>query len=140
MIYPFLHAFMMAFVNTSRRYGLLLYGDFIIGALIANAVSLPTLLLLAPALPKAERFRMDMRGLVWFTVAGFINMVAYIAFFAAFQYGEVFIVMPLSYTAPLFSLLLARVWLREEEKLTWQKWAGSALLFIGTAIIALASA
>ena len=82
---------------------------------------------------------MDMRGFRWFTIAGVINAVAYIAYFAAFQYGEVFIVMPLSYTAPLFSLLLARVWLKEEEKLTWQKWAGAALLFCGTVIIAWAS-
>ncbi len=140
MVYPFLHAVVMAFVSSFRRYGLILYADPVIGALIANVVSLPALLLLAPALPASERFRMDPQGVRWFALAGVVNAGAYLAFFAAFQYGEVFIVMPLSYTAPLFSLLLAHVWLKEEEKTTWQKWAGAVLLFIGTAIIAWASA
>lgn len=140
MIFPLLHALVMALASTLRRYGLLLYGDPLIGATIANAVSLPTLLLLAPALPAAERFRMDAAGLRWLLVAGAVNAAAYLAFFSAFQYGEVFIVMPLSYTAPLFSLALARVWLGEEERLTWQKWAGAALLFFATIMIAWASA
>ncbi len=139
MIYPFLHAVVMAVASTLRRYGLLVYGDPLIGATIANLVSLPALLLFAPALPEAERFRMDWVGLKWFSLAGVVNAAAYLAFFSAFQYGEVFVVMPLSYTAPLFSLALARVWLKEEEKLTWRKWAGGVLLFFATMMIAWAS-
>lgn len=136
MIYPLLHAVVMAIASTLRRYGLLLYGDPLIGATIANVVSLPTILLFAPALPASERFRMAGAGLKWFVVAGVVNAAAYLAFFSAFQYGEVFIVMPLSYTAPLFALAFARVWLGEEEKLTWQKWAGGVLLFFGAIMIA----
>lgn len=135
MAYPFLHAAVMAVASSARRYGLLLYGDPIIGATIANIVSLPTLLLFAPALPPAERFRMDRAGLRWFALAGVVNAAAYLAFFSAFQYGEVFIVMPVSYTAPLFSLLLARIWLREEEEITWPKTAGALLVFVGMATI-----
>ena len=56
-------------------------------------------------------------------------------YFLALGFGEVSIVVPISYTAPLFSLLFARIWLREEERLDWRKVVGACLLFAGVVLI-----
>ncbi len=129
------HAVVMAFSATLRRVALEALPDPIIGATIATAVSIPTLLLFLPFLPKEERFRVDRRGLRTFLISGVLNTAAFLSFFWAFQYGEVSVVVPVGYSAPLFSLLFARLWLKDVERITWQKWTGALLLISGVATI-----
>jgi drug/metabolite transporter (DMT)-like permease len=137
LVLPLIHAISIAFATSVRRYSLIMFPDFIIGSTIATIASLPAMLLFLPILPKNERFRIEPGGLKVFIWCGLLNTVAFIFFFAAFQFGEVSIVVPMGYAAPFFSLIFSKVWLKEEEVLTWQKWVGAIVLFFGVVAIAL---
>ncbi len=136
LILPLVHSVVVAFAAAARRYSLILLPDFILGSAIASAAALPTMLLIMPLLPKKERFRIDRGGYGIFFWCGIVNMLAFFLFFAAFQFGPVYLVMPVGFAAPLFAMFLSKFWLKEEETLTWQKWAGAVSLFLGIAVIA----
>ncbi|OGL58814.1 MAG: hypothetical protein A3J27_11760 [Candidatus Tectomicrobia bacterium RIFCSPLOWO2_12_FULL_69_37] len=135
LLLPIGHAVALAFASATRRHALLLTPDPIIGALLATLSSLPLVLFSARLLPPEERFRIDRGGLLRFILIGVVNTTGFLLFFTSFRFGEVWLVVPLGYSAPLFSLLFARLWLREEEKVTWNKTWGAVLLFIGMAVI-----
>jgi len=135
LLLPIGHALAFAFAASMRRYALALVPDPLIGATIANAVSIPVMFVIYPFLPGEERIAFDRRGLWSFGLCGLVLTVSFLTHFAAYRFGEVSIVVPIVYSAPLFSLLMARLWLREEERVTWQKIAGAALLFAGMAAI-----
>jgi drug/metabolite transporter (DMT)-like permease len=135
ILYPLGHSLALAVASATRRHALLLTPDPIIGALIASLASLPVVLLSGRLLPAQERFRVSRPALLGFLLMSVVNTLGFLLFFASFRYGEVWLVVPLGYSAPLFSLLFARFWLREEEKVTWNKTAGALLLFLGMAAI-----
>ena len=68
-------------------------------------------------------------------LTGLLNSFSFLVFFSAFQFGPVSIVVPIGYAAPLFALVFTRIWLRDEEVLTWQKWTGAVTLLIGVVLI-----
>lgn len=135
ILLPVGHALALAFATLTRRHALLITPDPVIGAFLANLSSLPFVLLCAPLLPPAERFRVNRAGLLRYGLISVVNTLGFLLFFSSFRYGEVWLVTPLGYSAPLFSLLFARLWLREEERVTWNKAWGAALLFLGMAVI-----
>ncbi|MBI2177832.1 MAG: DMT family transporter [Candidatus Tectomicrobia bacterium] len=135
LLLPLGHAVVLAFATITRRHALLLLPDPVIGAFLANLSSLPIVLLSGRLLPPAERFHVNRAGLLRYSLISVVNTVSFLFFFASFRYGEVWLVVPLGYSAPLFALLLARLWLREEERAAWNKWWGAALLFLGMAMI-----
>lgn len=135
ILFPIAHAVALAFASSIRRHALLLMPDPFIGALIASAASIAALLLLSPLVPREERFRLNPQALRGFVGTGVVNTVGFALFFASFRYGDVSIVVPIGYSAPLYALLFTRLWLRGEEVVTWQKWAGALLLFAGMLVI-----
>lgn len=132
---PLVHSLTMAFASTTRRYSLLVMPDFFIGVLIASIASLPAMLLFMPFLPREERLRIEPGGLRMMIYCGLVNSISFIIFFSAFRFGPVSVVVPIGYSAPLFALVFTRVWLREEEVLTWQKWGGAVTLFAGVVLV-----
>ncbi|MBI3128223.1 MAG: DMT family transporter [Candidatus Tectomicrobia bacterium] len=135
LLLPLGHAAVLALASITRRHALLIAPDPIIGSFLANLVSLPCVLACAPLFPPEERFRVNRTGLLRFGLISVLNTFAFLLFFSSFRFGEVWLVVPLGYSAPLFSLLFARFFLREEERVTWQKGWGALLLFLGMAII-----
>ena len=135
LLLPLAHSLTMAFASTTRRYSLLVLPDFFLGVFIASVASLPAMLLFLPVLPKKERFRIEPGGLRMMILCGMVNSISFIIFFSAFRYGPVSVVVPIGYAAPLFALIFTRIWLRDEEVLTWQKWVGAVTLFIGVVLV-----
>ncbi len=131
ILMPIAHAVSFAFAASMRKYALTLLPEPLLGATLAYAISIPVLFLFYPFLPADERLSFERAGLWGFVAAGSVLTVSFLCHFMAYRYGEVSIVAPIVYTAPLFSLLLARIWLKEEEEITWRKTAGALLLFIG---------
>lgn len=136
LLIPFGQSVAVAFAAAVRRHSLLLMPDFILGSTIAALSALPVMLLFQPVLPQKERFRIDPGKSPIFIICGLINTVAFLFFFGAFQFGKVYFVMPVGFAAPFFALIFSRVWLKEEEPLTWQKWAGATFLFAGVVTVA----
>ncbi len=139
LLIPFAQSVAVAFAAVVRRHSLLLFPDYILGSTIASLAALPVMLLFQPFLPKKERFRIDPGKLGIFIACGLVNTMAFFSFFAAFQFGQVYFVMPVGFAAPFFALIFSRVWLKEEEPLTWQKWAGAVALFAGVVIVAMSA-
>ncbi len=135
LLLPLAHSVTMAFASTTRRYSLLVFPDFFIGVFIASVAALPAMLLFLPVLPKKERFRIEPGGLRMILLCGMMNSISFIMFFTAFTFGPVSVVVPIGYAAPLFALVFTRIWLRDEEVLTWQKWVGAVTLFIGVVLV-----
>jgi drug/metabolite transporter (DMT)-like permease len=135
LLLPFAHSLVMAFATTTRRYSLLIMPDILIGIIIASLASIPAIFLFLPFLPPEERWRIEPGGHKMMILTGLLNSLSFLVFFSAFQFGPVSIVVPIGYAAPLFALVFTRIWLRDEEVLTWQKWTGAATLFIGVVLI-----
>jgi drug/metabolite transporter (DMT)-like permease len=135
LLLPFAHSLVMAFASTTRRYSLLVMPDIMIGIIIASLASIPAFFLFLPFLPPEERWRVEPGGYKMMILTGLLNSFSFLVFFSAFQFGPVSIVVPIGYAAPLFALVFTRIWLRDEEVLTWQKWTGAVTLFIGVVLI-----
>ncbi len=135
LLLPFAHSLVMAFATTTRRYSLLIMPDILIGIIVASLASIPAIFLFLPFLPPEERWRIEPGGHKMMILTGLLNSLSFLVFFSAFQFGPVSIVVPIGYAAPLFALVFTRIWLRDEEVLTWQKWTGAATLFIGVVLI-----
>ncbi len=132
---PVIHSLTMAFASTTRRFSLLILPYFFIGVFIASVASLPALLLFMPFLPEREQFRIEPGGLSMMLYCGLVNSISFIVFFSSFTFGPVSVVVPIGYAAPLFALVFTRIWLRDEEVLTWQKCVGAVTLFAGVVLV-----
>ena len=100
----------------------------VVGALIANAVAFPLnylmiLALLRDGSPKSP----DRRSLLFIVAAGVLMAFANLFYFVAIDLAQVSIAVPLSNTSPIFTLGLARLFLRHEHI--------TARLIIGTIVI-----
>ncbi len=135
LLYPIAHSVFIAIATATRRSGMLLFPDAFIATTIASLVSLPVVYMVCPFLPPEERFRLKGGRTGLILLCGVLVTAALFFYFLALGFGEVSIVVPISYTAPLFSLLFARIWLREEERLDWRKVVGACLLFAGGVLI-----
>ena len=135
ILMPMVHAISFAFAASIRKQAITLMPEPLLGATLSYAISIPVLFLFYPFLPKDERISFNRAGVMGFALAGSILTVSFFCHFTAYRYGDVSIIAPIVYTAPLFSLFLARIWLKGEEEITWQKTAGAVLLFIGMVVI-----
>ena len=135
ILMPLAHAVSFAFAASIRKHVLALMPEPLLGATLSYAISIPVLFLFYPFLPDNERISFNRAGVTGFALAGSILTLSFFCHFTSYRYGDVSIIAPIVYTAPLFSLLLARIWLKGEEEITWQKTAGAVLLFIGMVVI-----
>lgn len=135
ILMPMAHAVSFAFAASIRKHTLALMPEPLLGATLSYAISLPVLFVFYPFLPENERLSFNRAGVMGFALAGSILTLSFFCHFTSYRYGDVSIIAPIVYTAPLFSLLLARIWLKGEEEITWQKTVGAVLLFIGMVVI-----
>ncbi len=76
-------------------------------------------------------------GALAFIGAGFFSFVGVLALFLALEREKVVVVSPISSTHPLFTLLLAAIFLRGTERVTRELLLGSLLVVVGIAVLAL---
>ena len=70
----------------------------------------------------------------WFVAVGFCNGFGLFLTYAALQDGQVAVVAPIVTSAPLFTLLLERVWSRE-ERFDWRLVCGVMATVSGVILI-----
>jgi len=75
-------------------------------------------------------------ALSWFALSGALNAVGTLAMYTAFKYGDVTVVAPVVATAPLVTLAVSVLILRE-ERVTLQLVSGMLVTFFGVALILL---
>lgn len=108
----------------------------LLGATVSSAAGLCFLVLFMPFFPAGQRLRLD-RSKAWlfYGATGLLNALGFLTQFNALSLTDVSIVIPLSSTAPFFSLLLSRIALRHTERVTKLIVAGTVLIVAGAALI-----
>jgi drug/metabolite transporter (DMT)-like permease len=75
------------------------------------------------------------RGALYFGAAGIFSATGVSGMFLAVERAEVVVVAPISSTHPLFTLLLAAIFLRDLERITPRTVFGGALVVAGVVLI-----
>jgi len=75
------------------------------------------------------------RGALFFATGGIFSAIGVTGLFLALERAEVVIVSPISSVNPLFTLLLAAIFLREVEELNLRVVAGSLLVVSGVIVL-----
>jgi drug/metabolite transporter (DMT)-like permease len=127
--------FGMAFVV--RKWGLEFYPSAIGGALIGAAAAMAVQMVGDIVSGKTRRrFRENLGGIPWWFVgAGLFTSTALIAQFFAFEYLPAWVVSLLQGTQVLWTLVLASVVLKDEERIDATLITSIVLVFIGVAAI-----
>jgi drug/metabolite transporter (DMT)-like permease len=78
------------------------------------------------------------RGALFFGTAGMFSAMGVVLMFQALSRGEVVVVSPVLATNPLFTLVLAAVFLRDVERITARIVGGAFLVVAGVAVLSVA--
>ncbi len=135
LLLPITHALLVSITAGMRRQGLILFPDPFVASTISFLASLPVAFLVVFLLPPGERFHARREGWGLLILSGVVVTMAFFLFYVALRYGEMSLVVPLSNSAPIFSIFFARFWLRGEEVLDWKKVAGAVFVSGGVALI-----
>jgi uncharacterized membrane protein len=82
-----------------------------------------------------ESWKMNRRCVWWFVAAGITVSFAMTSIYHALDLGKVSVVIPLSSTAPLFSLILTALFLRDVERVTLRLVVSTVLIISGVVLI-----
>ena len=119
--------------NVSRR-GLAVYPAPMIAA--AGATLASVALMWALALAGVIRVsRPPARGLMFLALAGLCECLAYVTMWRALATAPVSLVSPLVHAQPLFTVVLAAIFLRDVERLTWRVVVASLLIVAGVTFV-----
>jgi len=77
----------------------------------------------------------DKRSWTIFSLSGISSTVGQLCLFYALDFGQVVIVSPLASTSPLFVILLAAVFLRNIERITWKIVLGAILIIVASTVL-----
>ncbi len=135
LIYPVGSALALASSAALRKAAMVELPYPVFGAFLSSVVAVPCFLLWVPHLHGRGGRGLTRRGAACFTAAGILNSFAYFCMFEALRLGDVSAVAPLIATSPLFNLLLAHLFLRSLERLSWQVAVGTLLTALGTATL-----
>ena len=138
MIFPALGALGFALRDNLSRWGLREYGDALVAAAAAAATSLGVVLVFAGV--RRARLHLPRAGLVLFGFSGLSEGLAYLALWRALALGEVSVVSPLVNAHSIVAIVLAAIFLRDLERVTWRIVLAAVLIVAGVAIVMRVSA
>ena len=130
MIFPALGAVGFALRDNLSRWGLREYGDALVAAAAATLISLAVMLVFAGL--RRARLRLSRAGLVFLGFSELSEGLAYLAMWRALAIGEVSVVSPLVNAHSIVAIVLAAIFLRDLERVTWRI-ALAAVLIVVTA-------
>jgi DME family drug/metabolite transporter len=133
---PILGVIMFSTSHVFRKAGVEMVGSPLVAITVMSASGMVFLSLLSRLLPASQRPQLG-RPEAWrfYSASGAINALSVFFHFVGLSYGDLTIVTPLSAMAPLFSLLLSRFVLKEDECVTFIIVAGTLLIVLGGGII-----
>ncbi|MGE5306003.1 MAG: EamA family transporter [Alphaproteobacteria bacterium] len=136
-IYPLITSTITAFVHPLRRYALLLSNEPLFFAALVGPVSLFAFAIYYWSPASADKLAWDRRALIPFLVSGTGETLAVLFLLLAYANGPVVIVAPISSTVPIWTMMLAAVFLRDVEHFTRASILGAVLVVIGVIAISL---
>lgn len=137
LFWGILPTFFFSLTPLFMRVGMQSLPDPILGSFISGVGGIIFLLVSQPVIPREDRWKADRRSFVCFGIAGLIFVVAFVTYYEALGRAEVSLVTPLVFTSPLLSVLIARLFLQNLERVTWCLIAGGVAIFFGAVIVSL---
>jgi DME family drug/metabolite transporter len=138
LIFPIAAGAAYGFSHVFRKIGLNINHDPLMGVVVQNVAALSFSLPLT--LIKVNRQRIvwkNQNAWMAFGLSGIFSVLGQVALFQALEVGSVIIVSPLSAVSPLFVIVMAAIFLKKLERVTWQITLGAVLIVTGTIILAL---
>lgn len=133
LMFPLLGTLGFALRDTISRWGLQSFPHPAIAAVAATMTS--TAVIVSFALRRRGELRADGTGLGFLAVAGLCEALASLALWGALAAGSVSVVAPLVYAQPIFTVVLAGIFLRDLERVTWRVGFATAAMVAGAAVV-----
>lgn len=134
LVLPVLAALGFALRDVVSRHGLVEYPEPMIAAAAATFASLVLMWALA-AFRLMPFARPPAAGLGFLTLSSLCECLAYLTMWRAMSAAEVSLVSPLVHAQPLFTLVLAALFLRDLERVTLEVVAASLLIVAGVSFV-----
>ena len=135
MAFPLLAALGFAVRDNIFRYGFRQYEEPLLAAAVAAVASVVVMGLVGALGFGAGRVEVRSRALLLLAASGFAEALAYVTALRAFRAGDVSIVSPLVNTHGLFAVVLAAIFLRDLERVTWRLVLATLLILAGIAVV-----
>lgn len=137
LFYPIATVLLTTIVHPLRRYALLQSNEPLFFAALVGPVSLLAFaaFYLSPACK--EKLVWDRRAFWPLTLSGLFETMAVLCMLTAFASGPVYIVSPIAATVPIWTILLAAIFLREVESFTMVSVIGTLCVVAGVIAISL---
>ncbi|WP_300460729.1 EamA family transporter [Desulfobacula sp.] len=139
MIFPILAGLGYGFSHVFRKLGLNLNAEPLLGLLVQNIAALffPLIVIFWQTNNNANRAWSSLRGWIIFGLAGICSTLGQICLFMALSKGDVVIVAPLSTISPLFVLLMAGLFLKGMDHISWKIGMGCFFILAATVLLTL---
>lgn len=134
LVFPALAAIGFALRDNVSRYGFREFTDATLAAAITATTSVVILWGYALVAARA-RLRFPFAGIKFLMCAGVAEGIAYVIMWQALAAGSVAVVAPLVNSQSIFAVVLAAVFLRDLERVTWRIGAATVLIVAGVLIV-----
>ena len=132
---PLLSAFVAGSTQVIRKIGLVHLPFPILGAAVTTGTSLLVVTLSLITSKKLSLLTFNRTSLWFFTLAGICVTLGVAAIYMSLHLSDVVIVAPLSSLSPLYSLILAALFLRDFEVITPRLVTSACLIVLGVVLI-----
>jgi len=140
LLFPIMAGAAYGLSHVFRKIGLNINHEPMMGVVVQNAAAISLSLLFAFLNQNQKRVtRNNQRAWAIFGLSGIFSVLGQLLVFNALNIGSVVIVSPLSAISPLFVILLAAIFLRRTESVTWKIIIGAVLIVASTILLALFS-
>jgi len=139
MIFPALGALGFALRDNLSRWGLRDFGDSLAAAAAATVTSLLVMWICLAATWRT-RLHLPRSSLLFFVLSGLCEGSAYLLMWRALSIGDVSVVSPLVNAHSIVAIVLAAVFLRDLERVTWRIALAAVLIVCGVALVVRAAA
>jgi len=136
LVISLLSTFSYSLSNIFSKAGLRVQPDPFLSAQINAAAGLLFFIAYLAITRQRTAFKVGKNGLICFTATGVLSSIGWLTLMKALELGVVSVVTTIVYSYPLLTLVLGRVFLRE-ERLDKRTVIGSALIVAGVAIVTL---
>jgi uncharacterized membrane protein len=137
LFYPIATVLLTTIVHPLRRYALLQSHEPLFFAALVGPVSLLSFAAFYASPACKEKLVWDRRALWPLVVSGVFETLAVLFMLIAFASGPVFIVSPIAATVPIWTMLLAAIFLREVESINLMTVLGTVTVVAGVVAISL---
>ena len=137
LLYPIATVLLTTIVHPLRRYALMQSHEPLFFAALVGPVSLLSFAIFYASPSCKEKLVWDRRALWPLALSGLFETVAVLFMLIAFASGPVFIVSPIAATAPIWTMLLAAIFLREIESINFMTVLGTVCVVAGVVAISL---